>query len=347
MKWYENQQNIYQSVIISSRIRLARNVRNYPFPNRMSDQDSYQLLEQFREMLHGREVYNKVFSMIDMNQISSLEKIALMEQHLISPAFINATAPNALILSDDESLSIMINEEDHLRIQAMGYGADLNNLLDRANELDDFIEQQADYSFDRQFGYLTACPTNVGTGLRASYMMHVPALEKTGQLRIILEAIGKFGITFRGIYGESSESIGSVFQVSNQVTLGFSEQEILENLNSVTMQIVDQELAIREKLLTEKRVEFEDSIYRSYGTLSHARILTSKEAMSLLSDIKLGIEIGILKTKTEKGINIFNLMTMIQPANIQKYENKVLDVKERDIVRATMIRQSIPDIIGG
>ena len=347
MKWYENQNNIYQSVIISSRIRLARNLRNYLFPNHLTEQDSYQMIDELRGLLHGREICNKTYSMHLMNQIPSLEKIALMEQHLISPAFINTTAPNALVLSEDESLSIMVNEEDHLRIQAMGYGADLNHLLDRANEMDDYLEEHLDYSFDRQYGYLTACPTNVGTGLRASYMMHVPALEKTGQLRIILEAIGKFGITFRGIYGESSESIGSVFQISNQVTLGFSELEILENLNSVTMQIVDQELAIREKLLTEKRVEFEDSIYRSYGTLSHARILTSKEAMTLLSDIKLGIEIGILKTKTEQGINIFHLMTKIQPANLQKYENKTLDVKERDIVRANMIRQSIPDIIGG
>jgi protein arginine kinase len=346
-KWYQKADSIYPGVIISSRVRLARNLKKYPFPSRLNSENAKELVDEIGNVFKNEAVLDTNFTMLHMNNVPSIDKVAMMEQHTISPMFINTQIPNAVLLSEDDSVSIMINEEDHLRIQAMSYGADLLSAFNKANTLDDFIEKSVDFAFDHELGYLTSCPTNIGTGLRASYMLHVPALEATGQLRIILDAIGKFGITFRGIYGESSEPIGSVFQVSNQVTLGFSEKEIIDNLNSVTMQIVDQELAVREKLMTEKRLQFEDSIYRSYGILKHARILSSKEAMTLLSDIKLGIELGLLKTSNHGGINIFNLMTSIQPGNLQKLEKKSLDVTQRDIARANYIRAMIPDIQGG
>jgi len=348
-KWYEKGDSSTPKVIISSRIRLARNLQQYPFPNRLNDELSKRMISEFSNIFALQEQQNllgieRKLLFKDMDSCPSIEKVAMMEKHMISPLFINASLPNALILSEDESVSIMLNEEDHVRIQTMTTGADLISLYETAMILDDFIESKLDYAYHKNFGYLTACPTNVGTGLRASYMMHVPALEATGQLPIILEAIGKFGITCRGIYGESSEPIGSVFQVSNQVSLGFSEQEIIDNLNSVAMQIVDQELLVRERLLSEKRIEFEDSIYRSYGILSQARILTSKEAVTLLSDVKLGFELGILKTLQQEEMNIFNLMTSIQPANLQKIANQALDVDQRDIARATLIRQTLPTI---
>lgn len=348
-KWYEKGDSSSPKVIISSRIRLARNLNAYPFPNKMDLNQSKKVIESISQLfLQENDSIvlrdNQRLSFKDMEKCASIEKVAMMEKHMISPLFLNASVPNALILSEDESVSIMINEEDHLRIQTMTTGADLLSTFDQAMIIDDFVEKHLDYAYHKNFGYLTSCPTNVGTGLRASYMMHVPALEATGQLPIILEAIGKFGITCRGIYGESSEPIGSVFQVSNQVSLGFSEQEIIDNLNSVAMQIVDQELLVREKLLSERRMEFEDSIYRSYGILSQARILTSKEAMTLLSDVKLGFELGILRTDHQEEMNIFNLMTSIQPANLQKIVNKALDVDQRDIARATLIRQTLPTI---
>lgn len=346
-KWYEQDSSIFPGVIISTRVRLARNLRKYPFPTHISKEQSEHLIQDISEVFKQNTIDNTNFTLLHMKNLPSIDKVALMEQHIVSPAFINTQEPNAILISEDNSISVMINEEDHLRIQAMSFGADISSAFEKANILDDLLEKHLDYAYDQEFGYLTACPTNVGTGLRASYMLHVPALEATGQLRIILEAIGKFGITFRGIYGESSEPIGSVFQVSNQVTLGFSEKEIMDNLNSVTMQIVDQELAVREKLLIEKRLEFEDSIFRSYGILKHARILTSKEAMTLLSDIKLGIELGVLKVPSHTGLNIFNLMTSIQPANLQKLEKKSLDVTQRDIARANYVRAMIPDIQGG
>jgi len=326
---------------------LARNIKKYPFPNHLQPQEATQLIGEIGNVFKKEAVADTNFTLLHMQNLPSIDKVAMMEQHTISPGFIHNIKPNGILLSEDDSISIMINEEDHLRIQAMSYGADLLTAFEKANLIDDFIEKYMDYAFDKELGYLTSCPTNVGTGLRASYMLHVPALEASGQLRIILDAIGKFGITFRGIYGESSEPIGSIFQMSNQVTLGHSEREIIDNLNSVTMQVVDQELAVREKLMTEKRIEFEDSIYRSFGILKHARILSSKEAMILLSDIKLGMELGILKTNSQKGLNIFDLMTSIQPANLQKLENKSLDIIERDIARANYIRHMIPDIQGG
>ena len=345
-KWYQKDSANYPGVIISSRVRLARNISKYPFPNRLSLEQAGQLISEIGQVFKTESVANTSFTLLHMENLPSIDKIAMMEQHTISPEFINNSKPNGILLSEDDSISVMINEEDHLRIQAMSFGSDLLTAFEKANLIDDLIEKHLDYAYDKNLGYLTSCPTNVGTGLRASYMLHVPALEASGQLRIILDAIGKFGITFRGIYGESSEPIGSVFQMSNQITLGQNEKEIIDNLNSVTMQVVDQELAVREKLMSEKRFEFEDSIYRSYGILKHARILSSKEAMTLLSDIKLGMELGILKTK-QSGLNIFDLMTSIQPANLQKLENKSLDITERDIARANYIRHMIPDIQGG
>lgn len=345
MKWYEKETSGFPGVIMSSRVRLARNLKAYVFPNHMESNQARQLIDDVFLLYANKDQDGMIKTYMD--DLPAIEKVAMMERHLVSPLFISEGLPKGLIATEDEQLSLMVNEEDHLRIQAMTQGADLATAYRLANEMDDYIESQIDYAFHDSYGYLTACPTNVGTGLRASYMLHVPALEATGQLRIILEAIGKFGITVRGIYGESSEAIGSVFQVSNQVTLGFSEKEIMDNLNSVTMQIVDQEMAVREKLLTERRIDFEDSIYRSYGILSQARIVSSKEAMTLLSDIKLGMELGILKTSQSGQLNIFQLMTSIQPANLQKLEKKSLGLKERDIVRANLIREYLPDIQGG
>lgn len=343
-KWYQSDGNDYPGVIMSSRVRLARNLKDYSFPNQMEASDALNLVNELGSKFDQVTIGDKNYVARNMDQIKSLDKVALMEEHVISPAFINGTLPRGIVSSEDESTSIMINEEDHLRIQSMTHGADLKKVFQAANEVDDYIENYFDYAYDDEFGYLTSCPTNLGTGLRASYMIHVPALEASGQLRIILDAIGKFGITFRGIYGESSNPIGSVFQISNQVTMGFNEQEIMDNLNSVTMQIVDQEMKVREKLLTEKPLEFEDSIYRSYGLLKYARVISSKETMSLLSDIKLGFELGILKTDRYSNINIFELMTNIQPANLQRIENRALDVEQRDIARANYIRSRIPDV---
>lgn len=347
IKWYEEENDNFNGVIISSRIRLARNLANYSFPNRLDKEKAIEMIEEIENTISSNEELKNELTFTYMKDVNQIDKVAMMERHVISPLFINMTIPTYLILSKDESTSIMINEEDHIRIQSMNTGMNLTKALENANKIDDIIEENVTYAFNDKLGYLTACPTNVGTGLRASYMLHVPALESTGQLQFILEAIGKFGLTVRGIHGEGSESQGSVFQISNQITLGLNEQEIIENLTSVTRQIVDQEIVLRDKLLKENRLKFEDAVYRSYGLLSNARILSSKEAMTLLSDMKLGFELGLIKSKENKNINIFELMTCIQPANLQKIEHKNLSIEERDIARANYIRENLPKIIGG
>lgn len=344
-KWYDMEHENYHGVIISSRIRLARNLSHTPFPNRSDAKDAGEVIAKVRDALtEGSVSLASKFSQLAMSHVTQVDKIAMMEKHIISPFFTKVKWPAYLILSSDEALSVMVNEEDHIRIQSMTSGMDLEKALEEANRIDDLFEEQIEYAFDEKLGYLTSCPTNLGTGLRASYMIHVPALETTGQLQFILDAIGKFGLTVRGIYGEGTEAQGSVFQISNQITLGQTEQEIIDNLTSVTKQIVEQELIVRNKLIKDKRTRFEDAVYRSYGILNHARMITSKEAMTLLSDMKLGIELGIIETIDNKTINIYNLMARIQPANLQIMHNKNLNVDERDIARADYIREHLPKL---
>lgn len=232
----------------------------------------------------------------------------------------------------------MLNEEDHLRIQSVAAGMDIDKAWDLADKIDDLLEESIEYAFDEQYGYLTSCPTNVGTGLRASYMIHIPALEATGQLQYMLQAISKLGMTVRGIYGEGTEALGSIYQISNQITLGQAEEDIIKNLKHITNQIIEQENKIRERFIKEQRMQIEDQLYRSYGILTNARVISGKEAMGLLSDIKLGYAMGLLE-KTKPDMNIFQIMVYCQLGNLQKYIGRELSVSERDEARARFIRE--------
>lgn len=340
-----NQLTKNEDVVITSRIRLARNIKKYPFTNKLSEVSAKQLIDEVREsILSSSSVLAEKMKFFDLRELSLTDKMALMESRVISQELLKKQMPCAVMLYEELGLSIMINEEDHLRIQCVTQGMDIQSVYDLASKVDDTIEEKLDFAYNEKYGYLTSCPTNLGTGLRASYMLHVPALEAYGQLQIILQAIGKFGITVRGMYGEGTESAGSVFQISNQITLGLSEEDIIDNLNNITKQIVDQERKVREKLLKESKMKLADKVYRSYGILSHARVLTSKEAMTLLSDVKLGFELGILKTDQEK-FNIYNLMTSIQPANLQKIAKRELKIEERDTERAKYIRENLTKIV--
>lgn len=345
MKWYEGN-NPSDDIVISSRVRLARNLNKYPFPIKQDTQTMEQLVDEIKNaILEAPTAVGKDFNYIDLQQKNVMEKMALMERHVISPILVKRTDSCGVLLYKDESMSILINEEDHIRIQALTRGSQIEKTYDLANKIDDILEERLEYAFHEKYGYLTSCPTNVGTGLRASYMVHLPALETYGQLQIILEAIRKFGITVRGIYGEGTQAQGSIFQISNQITLGQSEQEIIDNVNHVAAQIVDQEQKIRTKLYEEKRIQLEDKIFRSYGILSHARVITSKEAMNLLSDVKLGFELGILQTRDGIKLNIYQLMMCIQPANLLHNAGKQLQSNERDEVRAQYLREHLPKII--
>ncbi len=327
-------------VVISSRIRLARNLRSEPFPMLSTNLQSKEVLDQVLAAIHDQDMdHLGPLEPIHLDDLNELEKRVLVEKHLISPNLANESRNGAVILSENESISIMVNEEDHLRIQCLYPGFQIKEAWELANDIDDHFECQLNYAFDEKRGFLTSCPTNVGTGLRASVMMHLPALVLTHQINRILSAISQVGLAVRGLYGEGSEAIGNVFQISNQITLGQSEAEIIDNLFSVAKQIVEHERAAREKLMFESKMEITDRVKRSYGILSHAAIMDSKEAAQRLSDVRLGIDLGLIE---DVSANVMNeLMVMTQPGFLQQYSGEKLTADERDIRRAGMIRERL------
>ena len=332
IKWYKDEK-IDNDIVISSRIRLARNVNKYPFSINLSDTDAVQMAEDIKNTILPHDD----FVAMQVNELSPIDKLALMERHIISPEALNSFAISSVLMKKDESMSIMINEEDHVRMQAIFPGEDITGAWEAMCKIDDEIESKIDYAFDKDFGYLTSCPTNTGTGLRASHMVHLPLLQKTGQIKDIVYAIGKFGMTIRGIYGEGTEPYGGIYQVSNQVTMGKSESEIMSILKNVTEQIKEHERKLTDQLANTRRIEFEDSIYRAYGILSNARKISGKEAMSLLSDLRLGYVSGVTNLQKPKE-NIYCIMMNIQVGSLQRKEGRELDEETRDVCRAEYLR---------
>ena len=327
-------------IVISSRIRLARNLRELPFPVLATNQHAKQTLDRVAPLLSNDEL-NEIssFELVMLDELNELDKKVLVEKHLVSPALVNDSKSGAAIVSENESISIMVNEEDHLRIQILHPGFQLKEAWDLSNQIDDVFESQLDYAFDERCGYLTSCPTNVGTGMRASVMMHLPALVFTQQINRILSAISQVGLVVRGMYGEGSEATGNLFQISNQITLGQSEDDIIDNLHRVAKQIIEHERAARERLLVDSRVRLMDRVCRSYGILSHAAIIDSKEAAQRLSDIRLGSDLGLLDNPSS---HVFNeLIIMTQPGYLQQYAGEPLTPDERDLRRAELIRSRL------
>ena len=269
--------------------------------------------------------------------MDDITKMSLVEKNLISPDFVlKRNETGSILINDEENICIMIGEEDHLRIQVFNCGLDLENTLNLAIELDQKIEEILGYCVSKKYGYLTACPSNVGTGLRTSVMVHLPALSKTKNTRKVLEAINNFGMNIRGIYGENSESTGDMYQISNKQTLGISEKEIIKNLQVIVEKVIEQERQAR-KLLTKDELDLEDMIYRSYRILSNARKLSSEEVRDLLSNIKLGTDLGVLQELTDLKVKKLYLYT--KSANLQKYFGEQYEAIERDIKRAEMVKQ--------
>ena len=328
-------------IVLSSRVRLARNLQQYVFPIAADKESAHQVIEAISTCINEK---NKVseeakFGNADDGRVKTLEKRVLVEKHLISPNLAETAKYGAVLMNDDESVSIMINEEDHIRIQCLAPGLQLEEVLQKANEMDNIIEEHADYAFDETRGYLTSCPTNVGTGLRASVMMHLPALVLTKKMSRIIPAINQLGLAVRGIYGEGTEAQGNIFQISNQMTLGKSEEDIIEDLAGVVMQVIQQERAARQQLQDGLKLQLEDKLYRSLGTLENSRIIQSKEAAKCLSDVRLGIDLEIFEGISKTILN--ELMILTQPGFLQQYAGEVLNPEERDIRRASLIRERI------
>ncbi len=327
-------------IVISSRVRMARNIESLSFPHHLNKDKAAEIIDKIQStIINSNSSFKDEFILIKIGEIDKIERTNYIEKHLISPALARNTTNGAFLINKEETISIMINEEDHIRIQCLYPGLQLDKCLQIADQIDDLLEDNIKYAFDEDLGYLTCCPTNVGTGLRASVMLHLPALSLTGYINGIIRTTSKIGLTFRGIYGEGSQYLGDIYQVSNQVTLGVSEEEIVSSLQNIISKIVSNERAARTKLLNSKSIDLEDKVFRSYGTLKYARLLTSKEAMQLISDVKLGISLNLIKNATINKLN--ELIAMIQPGHLQKYFKSQLTEKERDIKRAELLRENI------
>lgn len=322
-----------KSAVVTTRIRLARNLKDYPFPVRMSDEMKSELCDKVYTA--AKDIMD--FDRIEMSTQSETQAIALVERHLISPEFVKHTSGKTLLLSKDKSVAIMINEEDHLRIQVIKSGLCLNEAYKLADEIDTRLSQKLEFAFNSKLGYLTQCPTNLGTGMRASVMLHLPALQKSRALSKIASNLSKLGMTIRGLYGESSEPKGAMYQLSNQVSLGISEASAIDNLKNIASELVTQEIKARDRIVTD--IEVLDNICRSLGILKTARIINHADAMNLLSNVRLGIAQKVIESLSLESID--ELMCDIQPANILCRFGQTLSVKERDIKRADYLREKL------
>ncbi len=325
-------------VVISTRIRLARNLKDFPFPCKLSAQGREKVIEKVRDAVkNSNSSVASDFSFIKLSELSSTQSVSLVEKRLVSPEFISDSDGRALLLSKDESFSIMINEEDHIRLQVITKGLSLEQAYDTADKLDTLLDENLDFAFDEKLGYLTQCPTNLGTGMRASVMLHLPALEKSRAISRIAGNLSKLGLTIRGAHGEGTEPKGALYQLSNQVTLGISEKAAIENLKSITEQLVAQEKQARERLCSS--IDIQDTISRSLGILRSALVISHDEALKLLSNVRLGIvskQIKSVKTET-----IDRLMTAVEPATLSVNIKKNLSAHERDIERARLLRAEL------
>lgn len=321
------QQNETTPVVMSSRIRLARNLNNHVHPLMFtSDVEGQKVINEVQDALPDLKVLN-------MQTITHTDKLKLVAKHLISKELIEQPA-SAVLLNDDESLSIMVNEEDYIRIQTMSSDMDLEALYQEASEIDDQLDRALDISFDEDLGYLTTCPTNIGTGMRASVMLHLPGLSIMKRMNRIAQTINRFGFTIRGIFGEGSQVYGHIYQVSNQLTLGRTEEQIIETLTEIVQQIIAEEMQIRKQLDYHNLVEMQDRIYRSLGLLRYSRIMSMEEASTRLSEVKLGIDLGYIDLPE---FNFNQMMVAIQSPFLID-EAQQISIKEQ---RANIIREHI------
>lgn len=327
-----------KDVVLSSRVRLARNIEDIRFPHLMNVAEAKKVIEEVKAAIINSNTDNK-FELYEIEKLSPLQRSIYVEKHIISPSLLEKPDLSAFLLRKDERVSIMINEEDHIRIQILLPGFNIEEGWKIASEVDDLLESTIRYGFDERYGYKTCCPTNAGTGLRASVMVHLPGLVLTGYINQVLQVVSKIGLTVRGLYGEGSSALGNLFQISNQTTLGESEEDIIQKLRGIVLQIITKERYAMLGLLNNRKVEIEDKVFRSLGILQNSRIISSKESMELLSNVRMGINMGMLKDVDLNIVN--NLMIETQPANIQNKSDHELTVTERDIKRAEIIREKI------
>jgi len=335
--WLESRGNSPE-IAISSRIRVARNLNRIPFPQKASRQEQQ---ESFAKIKAACEeiAYFKGAPILDLQEFDRVDRQFLLERHLISYEHSRGNGVRGLVIGDKELLSLMINEEDHVRLQGMEPGLQLEQAWDILKRIDEEMNKRLDYAFSSEVGYLTACPTNTGTGMRASVLMHLPALVMNEEINKVLQALNKIGMVARGLYGEGTKVMGDLFQISNQVTLGPNEEGIIDNLERVVKQVIDYEIKGRNALLKENKGKIMDAIYRSYGVLVNARQISFAETMEFLSKVRLGVYFS-LELDTELD-TLNELMILTQPAHVQETVGKELSPSRRDFIRAEMIREKL------
>ena len=339
-RWFETENNTNdKTVVVSTRIRLARNLLDVPFPNRMSDEQKRKVVERVSVALKDANFgKNVTLKKIDMEHLDDISAYALVERRIISSQFASKRNGSALFISEDESIAILVNEEDHIRIQVFSAGSDLPVCLKIATEIDSYLDKKLSFAFDETLGYLTQCPTNLGTGLRASVMLHLPMMESGKMIERLSNTVSKLGMTVRGSMGEGSAVQGALYQISNQVTLGISEQNAIDNLMSIVNQVIKQEEALRKQAYESDTISTNDKIFRAYGILSNARLLSTDELLRLLSLIRLGSSLNIIK------IDIASLNSLLFETGANQLclsYGAPADSMKRDELRANLVREKI------
>lgn len=343
MRWYEEVKND-PSNVISSRVRLARNWEEYKFPARLEETEARimigRLKSEFRDLpdRDGRD-----FEYQDFESMEELDKLALRERRLLNKTLVQKKTPGGIICSEDEKVSLVLNGDDHIRLQVLEPGMNLQGCYEEADRLDDYVNEKIAYAYNKKYGYLTSYPTNVGTAMKASVVVHLPSLSANKQFQELIGDMGRFGCMVRGIYGRGSENIGDLYEVYNQKTLGMGEQEILDLVANVASQLSAQETQVRRVSLEKHRLIREDEAYKSYGVLKYARKLSMKEAMSYLSHLRAGIADGLLRPA--EFVSIYQIMVGIQPANLQKLSRKPLGKEELEVARSRYIRDRLPELL--
>lgn len=342
LKWFEKIDENTPN-IICSRIRLVRNLQEYPFPSRLPDEDAKAMIQKLKNGLKGLPEKDGIdYEYIALNEVSDLEKRALTERRLLNSTLEKKKGPSGMIVSEDESVSLVLNGDDHIRMQFLAPGMCLRELWNKADGMDDYINERFPYAFDEKYGYLTTYPTNVGTGLRASVLIHLPTLSKGKRFTSLLGEMSRFGTRIQGVSGEGNENYGSLYIISNQKTLGVTEIEITEMVNRVASQLNSQENKVRKMALAAHKIERADEAYKSFGVLKYARRLSWKDAQEFLSSVMTGAADGLLEFK--EPISIYKVMLGIQTANLQKLSDRPLTKEELDIARAAYIRNALPDL---
>lgn len=339
MENWINSNRTENKLVLSSRIRLARNIDAVPFPHMLNEEKGKEIVNLVEDAFYKSQIMKDKFTTKYLWENDPASNRVFFDKHLISKNLLDNSSKGAFILDDDETTSIMINEEDHIRIQCITAGFNLEEAYDYSDKIDDLLEQNLNYAFDEKLGYLTACPTNIGTGLRASVMIHLPALSISNKIAGILNAISQVGMTIRGLYGEGSKIYGNIYQISNQISLGLDEREIINNLSGVVNQIINEEVIARDTIFKTYKYNIEDRIYRALGILKSAVLLNSDECLRFLSDVRLGVEMGIIKDVDLIMLNKLLVKTQCLLINDSKLQNSTEEKKSFD--RAKMVRETL------